>query len=534
MPKHSLGLMLTVLFLGLVFVLPVVLPRAPSTVPSYSQAAVISPKIDPTLIEELPCWFDIPSDWPATECGTLHVPEDHLRPGPRMVQLPFVIFRSTNPEPGSVPVVVTGGGGPGGPLGIGHNSVRPIDHSLWAPFSRMSLFGGRDLILVDNRGVGSSVPRLDCPEFENVVIELIQMDATEAEEQSAIRAGFASCRLRLTETEGIDISKYNVVQAAHDLDALRRGLGFDSINLYGVSYGTSVALVYAREFPNATRALVLDSVAPPHIKFLEELPKLSWRAFERVFEMCADDESCRTRFGDDLQERFETFLGNLDDGFLDLTITHPRTLEPLPLKVGSGLIVSSLYLSMYAGTEIQKVPLILHTLMNNSFDYLGEVVRETNIKLAFWRSLDEGAYASYSCYDEIPFNDAGYALQEVEKYPIQKSMNRPAIIAGFAMCDVWNVPAGDPVEAAPVRSPVPTLLLSGALDPVTPPEWAAELLQYLPRAYHVVWPGISHGVLSASFCADEMAQKFLDQPDRDPTGINCIYDPQAPFQFSLN
>lgn len=108
MPKHSLGLMLTVLFLGLVFVLPVVLPRAPSTVPSYSQAAVIPPKIDPTLIEELPCWFDIPSDWPATECGTLHVPEDHLRPGPRMVQFPFVIFRSHIPRRGEVPVVVTG------------------------------------------------------------------------------------------------------------------------------------------------------------------------------------------------------------------------------------------------------------------------------------------------------------------------------------------------------------------------------------------------------------------------------------------
>ena len=110
----------------------------------------------------------------------------------------------------------------------------------------------------------------------------------------AYRAGIAECRQRLTETEGIDISKYNVVQAAHDLEALRRGFGVVSLNLYGVSYGTRVAMVYAREFPTTTRAMVLDSVDPPQIEFYEEIPTTNWRAFERVFQMCADDERCRT------------------------------------------------------------------------------------------------------------------------------------------------------------------------------------------------------------------------------------------------
>ena len=346
--------------------------------------------------------------------------------------------------------------------------------------------------------------------------------------------GLLSVGSGLTETEGIDISKYNVVQAAHDLEALRRGFGVDSLNLYGVSYGTRVAMVYAREFPTTTRAMVLDSVDPPQIEFYEEIPTMNWRAFERVFQMCTDDERCRTQFGDDLQNRFETFLENQDGRFIELTMTNPITLKPMQTKVSSGVIVSSLYSLLYAETDIPRIPLIMYTMMNDSFDYLGEIVREEYVGASSASRFDEGAYASYNCYDEVPFNDTGRALREAEKYPIQKFMNRGATMADIAMCDAWNVPAGEPVEAAPVRTSVPTLLLSGALDPVTPPEWAADSKQYLSHSYHIVWPGIGHGILSASYCADEVARVFLDNPDRDPSETSCIDDPQAPIQFIMN
>ena len=293
-------------------------------------------------------------------------------------------------------------------------------------------------------------------------------------------------------------------------------------------------MVYARVFPDAARALVLDSVYPPHIKFLEELPKLSWRAFERVFEMCADSEICSTRFGSDLQERFDTFLGELDGRYIEWTMTNPRSLKPMQVKIDSGVIVTSLFLSMYVETSISDIPLIVSSLMNDSFDYIGALVREEFVEGFSVRPFDEGAYASYTCYDEIPFNDPSEAQREAEKYPIQKFMNRVSTKVDFAMCDVWNVPAGEELESAPVRSPVPTLLLSGALDPVTPPEWAISSQKYLSQAYHVVWPGIGHGVLNASFCADEVSQEFLDQPDQDPRGLTCINEPQSPIQFSLN
>ncbi|MCZ6509844.1 MAG: alpha/beta fold hydrolase [Alphaproteobacteria bacterium] len=362
-------------------------------------------------------------------------------------------------------------------MGIGRNADRVIDKFLWYSYANMSVFGGRDLVLIDNRGVGSSIPRLDCPEVEDVLLKMIQTSATESEKLVAYQDGFVECRRRLTETEGIDISKYNVVQAAHDLNALRRGLGFDSLNLYGVSYGSRVAMVYARQFPDATRALVLDSVDPPHIKIYEQAPRSDWRAFERVFEMCAENERCNARFGGDLQERFNTFLGNLDGRHIEWTMTNPRTLKPMQAKISGGVILTSLFLSMYVETSISNIPLIISSLMNDSFDYIGELVREEYVKAFSVRPFDEGAYASYNCYDEIPFNDASVAVREAGKYPIQKYMNRNAIKTDFAMCDIWNVPAGDPVEVAPVRSSIPTLLLSGALDPVTPPECAADSLQ---------------------------------------------------------
>jgi len=409
-----------------------------------------------------------------------------------------------------------------------------MDKFVWENVASMSVYGGRDLILIDNRGVGSSVPQLDCPEVEDVILNLIQAGATESEELATYQAGYAECRQRISETEGIDISKYNVLQAAHDLESLRRGLGVDSLNLYGVSYGSRVAMVYAREFPKTTRAMVLDSVDPPHIKFYEESPESNSRAFERVFQMCADDESCRTQFGDDLQNRFESFLENLDGRFIELTMTNPTTLKPMQAKVSSGVIVESLYSLLYAETEISKIPLIVYTMMNDSFDYLGETVREEYVEASSASLFDEGAYASYNCYDEVPFNDTSRALREAEKYPIQKFMDLGGTMGEVAMCDAWNVPAGEPVEAAPIRSSVPTLLLSGALDPVTPPEWAADSTRYLTRSYHIVWPGISHGILSTSYCADEVAQNFLDNPDRDPGETSCIDDPQSPIQFIMN
>ena len=419
-------------------------------------------------------------------------------------------------------------------MGIGRNVDRVIEESLWYAYAKLSVYGGRDLVLIDNRGVGSSVPSLNCPEVEDVLLNLIQTGVAEAEQIGAYKAGFTKCRQRLEETEGIDLSKYNVLQAAHDLDALRRGLGVESLNIYGVSYGTRLAMVYAREFPDTARALVLDSVYPPHIKAYEDSPKSNWRAFERAFEMCADNQRCNTRFGRDLQERFAKYLTDLDDGYIEWTMTNPRSLEPMETKINAGVIVTSLFFSMYVESSISGIPVTVSSLMNDSFDYVGAMVRESFVKAFIVQPFDDGAYASYTCYDEIPFNNMSVALREAEKYPIQKLMNLGAVKGDFAMCEAWNVPAGDPVEAEPLRSSVPALLLSGDLDPVTPPEWAADSLQYLSRAYHVVWPGIAHGVLFANSCADEVARVFLDNPDQDPSGTSCINDPQTPIQFILN
>ena len=167
-------------------------------------------------------------------------------------------------------------------------------------------------------------------------------------------------------------------------------------------------------------------------------------------------------------------------------------------------------------------------MLNGRLDYLGDLVRENYIRVLAVDPFDEGAYASYNCHDEIPYNDIGKALAEAERYPIQHHMNIPWILVEKAACDAWDVPAGGSVQDQPVVSEVPTLLFSGELDPVTPADWALRTSRHLVNSRSIVWPNIAHSVVFVSECADRVAGAFLSNPLADPFVIGCV-DEEIPL-----
>jgi len=459
-------------------------------------------------------------DWPQTVCGILNVPESYNKTQDRRIELPFIIFRAHQPQFDSFPLVVAGGGGPGGPLGISATDRDSFDSSVWASWYYASINAGRDLILIDNRGVGSSVPRLDCVEIEDAAMALLDRKLERDELKKQIRQAYAACKQRLSDQD-IDLGQYHVINAAKDLEQLRIGLGIKKLNVYGASYGSRVALEFERLYPHSVRTLILDSIFPQSIKTYENEPRRNFEAIMRVIDKCNRNKECYRRFGTDLDKRLADYLAQLDKSPLSITVISPVDDKPVTVKVTPQMFFLSLYMALYDADLISHIPRYLNAIFTGSRYHLSELISEYYINEISIDSIDEGAYASYSCFDEIPFVDFATARKELAKYPFQHYSNKLVFDHMEVMCEVWNVPAAPSDFRQPYKINTPLLIYSGELDPVTPAELARPVIANARRWWAAIWPDISHSVMAYSACADRTAAVFLRDPESDPFTHAC-------------
>lgn len=477
------------------------------------------------------CWFKGGPDWPRADCGTLRVLEKRDHPNGSTVTLPFIVFRAHSPRLGEAPVLVTGGGGPGGPMGMDPGDPTEMDKQIWYANFYMSVDDGRDLIVMDNRGVGSSRPRLDCPEVERNEVLSLQSRMTFEDYAQAMAGSYKRCKQRLAD-RGVDVAAYNNLSAALDIEDLRRLLGLRQLNLHGVSYGTRIALTYLREFPENVHALVLDGIEGPELMYYEVAPQAHIAAIERVFHLCREDDPCRARYGEDLYARFVELLGDLEAEPILLRVTDPRDLRPMEVWLTPEVLLRAIFSTIYDKANIGSIPRALMAAMEGSTDYAAELVRDQVVRAVTVDSLDEGAYASYQCHDEASFTDFSKALEAASAHPLQKYLGIPWLHSEMTMCKSWGVVSDDSKESEPVVSKVPALLYSGQLDPTTPAPWALSVAQHLPNARVKEWDGIAHGVLAISACADRVAAAFLSDPQEDPFDFDCLSD-ENPVSFEL-
>ena len=480
-----------------------------------------------TRLDWKACWFQGDSDWPDMKCGVLEVPEDRTKPEGKKVRLPFVVFKAFDPVLGKLPVLVTGGGGPGNPVGIPADEREPMSESVWYNTAAMSVYDGRDLIVMDNRGVGSAAPRLACPEFEALALGELGAPLPLAESLEKWTQAYASCRADLTKA-GIDINAYNTVTAAQDIEDLRLALGLPKLNIFGVSFGTRIALTYLRDFSHSVRAVVLDGVDSPEVRFYEVFPRVSHEAIKRVFDLCREDSGCRDRYGADLYARFLALLPKLAEAPITLRVTNPSNVMPIKVVLTPEVLLPTLHFAIYDEAKIGQIPRAVAALLNGSSDYVAGLVRDELVSAITLYALDDGAYASYQCFGIVPFSDLDAALSESAKYPTQAYMTEPFVRYEQAMCEAWRMIPGAPIEAQAVASQVPVLLYSGELDPITPHSAAKSAARTLPNGTLKEWPGIGHNVLSVSYCADQIAGAFFDAPEHDPLGHDCLEEEEPP------
>ncbi len=454
-------------------------------------------------VEPMACWFAVPAGRGAN-CGKLLVPEDWSNLAGRAIALRFVVFPATGSAAAEPLVYVSGG--PGEPAMI---DAEGIQH-WWDWTGSAEWLKRRDVVVFDQRGVGLSEPDLSCPELVAAGSKLFLGAVTPAEVDAAWADAAARCHQRLIAT-GVRLENYNTAATAHDLAALISSLGYPSWSLLAVSYGTRVVFEFLRDFPNGTRSAVLDSVYPPGSRPYITAGADAARSLNLLTSNCAADPVCRNLNPD---------LGHVLADLIQKAALHPLAV---PVQVGGSTdkramlddakLIEVLFYGLYRAQDIRRLPTVITALAHGNPGPLTPFATQA-LETYESSALSHGLFLSVECHDEYPFSApdavrrAAAASGRYERFALA---NMP-----LAACPSWPVGAASEAEQAPLVSDVPILMLSGELDPVTPPEWAKAAAAGLPHARFFRFPDVGHGVLASDRCADRVVASFLAEPDRPP------------------
>lgn len=464
-----------------------------------------------TEIEQVQCWFRIPDDH-AARCIAVTVPERWSDPSSRRLRLRGVVLRrpAANPEGRREPIVYLSGG-PGAPSGIDEESIG----QWWAWIDREAWLADRDLVIFDQRGVGLSEPRMNCPEFADAAFRGYGRLLTLKENNALWSAAAARCHDRLT-ISGIDLGRYNTATMATDMTVILRGLGYRSWTLLGTSYGTRLALRLAAATTGETRAMVLDSVDPPDAKEYVESAHAAARVFARLSSDCSESAVCHSMLPD-LRSAFERVVDRANANPLVVRIEDPQG-EPRPVILDGARLIEVLLNSFYDPRQIEELPSVIAALDRGDLAPLRPLVQSA-MEIYVAHGFSHGVFLSVECHDDYPFNPPEAVAQASLDVPLFRKYALSALT--LAACPSW--PSGTAPSDEPVgpEISVPTLMLSGDLDPVTGPERASVAASQLRYASDIRFPGIGHGVLNASECANEIVGSFLDDPMIEPAA-SCV------------
>ena len=495
-------------------------------------ASVAAPRAEAAPdFRPIPCPADTFPEDADVDCGAIRVPENRDRPGGRKIKVAAALVHAPSPTPNTPPIVfVTGGPGFGAISGF----------ALGAYFADAAFIENRDLILVDTRGTGISRPRLGCPEIDEADVASYAKSYAGSQYTRTMARGIRACRDRL-EARGIDLSAYTNAEAAADLDALRRALGYETWNLNAASADGVLGLTYMRLFPDAIRSAILDSP----ISNTNEISLDFWLGMDellrKAFAGCAANPACDEKYPE-IGKRFYRFLRKRN--------RHPKiiTLPRVPPD-GVRIRVDGPEFFRFEGFLIFAGNLEAPESISALFD---ETWRATHGKLAqVYRQVfgtdpytndyndffAQGRTLSERCHDSQNFitrRDREEAAEEVPvlaPFFLDPGAEMPV---GGVGCKIWGVGRAPKVQIRPVESAIPTLILTGEYDIAVPPLMSREIGDTLPNSFSYEIPAGAHLQL-ASFnfgaeCSREIAGQFLDDPltEPDSTCLGSI----APFDFT--
>lgn len=426
-------------------------------------------------------------------CGSLAVPEDRANPAGRQIVLNIAVIPAIkrNPEPDALFLLA---GGPG------QSAIEAFPAMLSFLFN---VHEDRDIVLVDQRGTGKSNP-LRCLDPENESLT----DEQALEE-------LKTCPERLD----ADLRFYNTEIAMTDLDAVRAALGYETINLYGASYGTRAALTYLRLFPQRVRTVTLDAVVDADFVMFMDSATDGQAALDKFFLRCEADQACGSAFPD-LEAEFSALLTRLEQNPAEITIPHPLTNKPLDLTVTPELVAGMVFNTLYVPDLVASLPLSIHAAYADE-NYVPLISQAFMVNAGIY----DGMFYAVTCTEDAPLISGAEAARRSAD-----SVFGDRTVDFAAVCSEW--PKGQVSDAfrAPLQSDVPVLILSGEADPITPPRYAENVAENLENDLHLVFSGMGHGNLS-SRCSANTFTKFLANGSLQDLDTSCVAGIQPPPFF---
>lgn len=453
-------------------------------------------------------------------CGYLTVPENRLDPKSRTIRLLVARVKAVSDKPKPDPIVFLAGG----PGGAGTLSAPGV--------VARGMNADRDIIFVNQRGTVHSDPHLSCPEMDDFTARAVDL-AFEAPQTAALdAAAVTNCRNRLA-SKGFDLAAYSSRENAADVADLRVELGIDKWNVYGVSYGTDLAQQLLRTHPDGIRSMVLDSVVPSAINIVDRWWEAPASGLAAIFQACADQPGCAAAYPD-LATVLINVVNKLSQAPLTVGSTGPNG-DPVQVII-DGFKVIPLVLDWSADrAKVTDIPRMIFGLANGDGTLAAAGIAATAPPPAQRGLLGAGLALGTYCQEMANWTTPGQALSQARSAMpgLPDSVLRIAPTGSwiFRECGAWGLGRSDAADRLPVASAVPTLILSGTFDSSTAPKWTNDITPGLSKSVVMRVPGVGHGVLPTSACAQSIMTAFLTEPNRD-VDQSCIQQTTVPT-FSL-
>ncbi|GLX84357.1 transporter [Thalassotalea loyana] len=424
-------------------------------------------------------------------CGKLAVPEDYQKPNETQVEINFVIMPALDNSKQLTPLMFLAGG-PGQAAAQMAGMIRNM-------FSEVRKT--RDIIVVDQRGTGES-NGLQCTNMEDVKIFEDLMSDTSEQDMIDCRANF-----------DVDLAQYNTPNAIRDFDNIRAALGLKKISLFGGSYGTRAALVYMNMFPESLEAVVLDSVGPVEVP-IGLFGQTAARSYNLLLENCKLDANCNEAFPN-LDDEYQALLARIDAEPARVNIMHPTLGTATEFVIDRAKLISTLRLQLYSVQGRKFVPIVIHQA------YLGNYLPLAGL-LARTGAEDSGEIYIGLLFNILCNEDYPRVKQNQWQDDANNNFGRDEAQKNWHLaCKSWPKFEYEAQYFEPVTANIPTLILSGNLDPVTPPSNGDYSDKSLPNSKHIVADNASHIVVTSE-CAIDLVDEFLMNKDPQAIDGSCL------------
>jgi pimeloyl-ACP methyl ester carboxylesterase len=495
-------------------------PIPPTPEPTAEPVAAYEPVFEP-----VDCWWTLPESQPV-DCGYLVVPENRSDPDSPNIRIATAILRHPGGNPEPDPIVSVHGGPGGGPL--------QIFELAWQDFTPW-FETNRDVIVIDERGVGLSEPALNCPDFVTGLNDLFDytldgQQMTNREAQEYTLGLLLECGEEWSQR--VDLSTYDSPNTAADINDLRIALGYDQINVYGESYGPRVVQSLMRDYPDTVRSAVLDAAMSTYSP-VEEFATQFGEMQSHLFELCAADEACNAAFPD-LRNVWLDTLSQFDENPVSLKSRNPLTGEEFDFLVDDGLLATVMWRLSYSHSALPVIPAFIYAVSQGDYALLEGSLGGIPLIMSVW---DMGDFFNVTCREQVPISSAENWAAIVDKYPEIRTFYEDSLILpgqtllNESLCENWGGGETPDREYEPVVSSIPTLLVNGDTDPASTVRESMAIAEPLENSFGpYIYPFLSHVVNGAAACPTAMVNAFIIDPTTAPDAI-CIDEMSVEFDI---